>query len=175
MIFDDDARRLGPIAKQVASPAEHRYEWSSDNSAEIDRGWIVSCPDLADLAEQTGIPRDALADTVDSWNAAVDAGEDSAFARPAASMLALETAPFYAVPVVPVVTNTQGGPAHDEHQRVLDPWGRPVPGLYAVGELGSMFGHVYLLGANLSECLVGGRIAGRRAAEALDLAPTTGR
>src|SRR5262249_47543422 len=45
------------------------------------------------------------------------------------------------------------------------------PGLYAVGELGSFFGHIYLLGGNLSEGIVGGRIAGRRAARGLDRAP----
>ena len=32
------------------------------------------------------------------------------------------------------------------------------------GELGSVFGHLYLSGGNLAECFVGGRIAGREAA-----------
>jgi succinate dehydrogenase/fumarate reductase flavoprotein subunit len=32
------------------------------------------------------------------------------------------------------------------------------------GELGSVFGHLYISGGNYSECLVGGRIAGRNAA-----------
>ncbi|MEE8448318.1 MAG: FAD-binding protein, partial [Thermodesulfobacteriota bacterium] len=62
-------------------------------------------------------------------------------------------------------TNTQGGPVHDVKQRVLDPYGNPIPRLYAVGELGSFYGHVYLLGGNLAECFVGGRIAGQAAAE----------
>jgi succinate dehydrogenase/fumarate reductase flavoprotein subunit len=30
--------------------------------------------------------------------------------------------------------------------------------------MGSVFGHVYLAGGNLAECVVGGRIAGREAA-----------
>jgi predicted oxidoreductase len=83
-------------------------------------------------------------------------------------MLPFDQARFYAVQVWPVVSNTQGGPKHDEFQRVLDAYGQPIPGLYAAGELGSIFGHIYLLGGNLTEGLVGGRIAGRCAARAAD-------
>ena len=114
------------------------------------------------------MPHEILAETVRDWNTAVETGRDADYARPPQSMLPIAAPPFHAVPVVPVVTNTQGGPTHDEHQRVIDSSGRPVPGLYSVGELGSIFGHVYLLGGNLAECLVGGRIAGRRAAQGLD-------
>ncbi|MBW1801157.1 MAG: hypothetical protein JRJ85_10575 [Deltaproteobacteria bacterium] len=41
----------------------------------------------------------------------------------------------------------------------------PIPRLYACGELGSMFGHLYDLAGNLGECISSGRIAGRTAAE----------
>jgi len=34
----------------------------------------------------------------------------------------------------------------------------------AAGELGSSFGHLYLSGGNIAECLVTGRVAGRNAA-----------
>jgi succinate dehydrogenase/fumarate reductase flavoprotein subunit len=44
--------------------------------------------------------------------------------------------------------------------------GRPIPGLYAAGELGSVFGHLYLSGGNIAECFAGGTIAGREAAQA---------
>jgi predicted oxidoreductase len=55
---------------------------------------------------------------------------------------------------------------HDEEQRVLDAFGAPIPGLYEAGEIGSVFGHIYMSGGNLAECFVGGRIAGRNAAAA---------
>jgi succinate dehydrogenase/fumarate reductase flavoprotein subunit len=42
--------------------------------------------------------------------------------------------------------------------------GAPIARLYAAGELGSMFGHLYLLAGNSAECFIGGRIAGRNAA-----------
>jgi succinate dehydrogenase/fumarate reductase flavoprotein subunit len=81
-------------------------------------------------------------------------------------MIAIAVPPFYAIQVWPVVSNTQGGPVHDERQRVLDVRGAPIPGLFAAGELGSFFGHIYLLGGNITEAIVGGRIAGREAAGA---------
>jgi predicted oxidoreductase len=84
--------------------------------------------------------------------------------RPAQSRAPIATAPFFAAQVWPIVSNTQGGPAHDEQQRVLDAFGQPIPGLFEAGEVGSVFGHIYMSGGNLAECFVGGRIAGRHAA-----------
>ncbi|MCX7310359.1 MAG: hypothetical protein NTV56_01190, partial [Alphaproteobacteria bacterium] len=43
-------------------------------------------------------------------------------------------------------------------------FGEPIERLYVAGELGSVFGHLYLSGGNYSECLVAGRIAGMKAA-----------
>ena len=79
-------------------------------------------------------------------------------------MMPIAEPPFSAAHVWPIVSNTQGGLPHDEKQRVLDAFGAPIPRLYVAGELGSVFGHLYISGGNYSECLVGGRIAGRNAA-----------
>jgi predicted oxidoreductase len=107
---------------------------------------------------------EAVKETVERWNRQVDEGKDNDFNRPPGTIVKIAAAPFYAVKVWPICTNTQGGPEHDERQRVLDPYGEPIAGLYSVGELGSFFGHIYLLGGNLSECVISGRIAGREAA-----------
>ena len=164
LIFDEAARKLGPIAKPLASVQEHYYEWSPDNSEEIRRGWILQAGSIEELAQKTGLPLDNLRRTLARWQEAVDSGIDADFERPAGTMVQVSQPPFYAIQAWPVVTNTQGGPAHDEHQRVVSALGTPIPGLYAAGELGSVFGHIYLLGGNLAECLIGGRIAGQHAA-----------
>ena len=52
----------------------------------------------------------------------------------------------------------------DAEQRIIDVYGKPIPQLYSAGELGSSFGHLYLSGGNIAECIVTGRIAGRNAA-----------
>ena len=53
---------------------------------------------------------------------------------------------------------------HDSRQQVINVFGEPIPRLYVAGELGSVFGHLYLSAGNLSECFIGGRVAGREAA-----------
>jgi predicted oxidoreductase len=78
-------------------------------------------------------------------------------------MMALSNPPFYAMEAWPIVSNTQGGPAHDAEQRVVDPMGKPISRLYVAGDISSVFGHLYLEAGNVTECFVGGRIAGTNA------------
>jgi succinate dehydrogenase/fumarate reductase flavoprotein subunit len=167
LIFDEAGRKLGRIASPLTTSPEHRYVWSEDNSAEIERGWIRKFESLADIAKGLGWDTATLEQTVATWNGHVAAGADPDFKRPPGTMVPIAQPPFHVVPVWPLLTNTQGGPEHDEQQRVLDPYGQPIPRLYSVGELGSFFGHLYLLGGNLSEVVISGRIAGASAA-ALD-------
>ncbi len=121
---------------------------------------------LEDLARAMGVPPAALQRTIDDWNAACAAGTPDSLGRPAATRQPIATPPYYYGEVWPVVSNTQGALCHDVRQRVLDPFGHPIPRLYVAGELGSIWGFLYLSGGNLSECLVSGRIAGREAASA---------
>ena len=84
------------------------------------------------------------------------------------SMVKIATPPFYYAEVWPICSNTHGGPVHDAEQRVIDAFGQPIPRLYAAGELGGVFGHLYMSGGNLAECFVGGWTAGRNAARLPD-------
>jgi len=171
IIFDELGRRMGPIGKPLAFPG-YEYEWSRDNSRELDRGWIIQADSIVDLATairqhfpQNEQKMDALRleATIETWNSHVETGVDP-FRRPAGTMMPIAKSPYYAAEVWPIIVNTQGGPIHNAGQQVLDPFGQPIPRLYAVGELGSFFGHLYELAGNLGECLLSGRIAGRNAA-----------
>lgn len=164
IVFDDSGRGLGPIALVTTNDEDHFYAWSEDNSAEIERGWIVRANSLKELAEQIRVDTSVLGRTVGRWNDHCAVGSDPDFSRPPSSMLPISRPPFYAVPVWPVVTNTQGGPVHDVEQRIVDAFGNPIPRLYAAGEMGSLFGFVYQLSGNIAECFIGGRISGRNAA-----------
>ncbi|MBI4317022.1 MAG: FAD-binding protein [Chloroflexi bacterium] len=171
VIFDEDGRNMGAIGKPMAFEG-YEYEWSDDNSAEIEKGWILRAGNLADLAAviRERVPEDEgwmdaeqLEATVNDWNRCVEGGQDP-FHRPPGTMKAIAKPPFYAAAVWPIISNTQGGPVHNARQQVIDSFGQPIPHLYAVGELGSFFGHLYELGGNLGECLSSGRIAGHSAA-----------
>ncbi|MFC1816292.1 FAD-binding protein, partial [Thermodesulfobacteriota bacterium] len=105
-----------------------------------------------------------LKKTVQRWNDAVKKGLDIEFKRHPETMMPIKTPPFYAMESWPIVTNTQGGPEHNQNRQVLDVWGEPIPRLYTAGELGSFFGHIYELSGNIGECFSSGRIAGRAVA-----------
>jgi succinate dehydrogenase/fumarate reductase flavoprotein subunit len=79
-------------------------------------------------------------------------------------MMKIDQPPYIFGQVWPTVSNTQGGPVHNAKQQIVDISGKPIPRLYAAGELGSSFGHLYLSGGNIAECFVTGWVAGREAA-----------
>ncbi len=140
------------------------YDWSPDNSKEIELGILRRARDLGELARATGIDPAALGASLARWNAACAAAQDEDWCRPPTSMMPIAKPPFVFAPVWPIVSNTQGGPVHDAAQRILRPDGTPIARLYAAGEMGSVFGHLYMSGGNIAECFVGGRIAGVGAA-----------
>ena len=164
LILDEAGRRRYPLTAPTWHDRDVATRFAAETADERDARILRPAPTLAALAERLGVPADALERSVAAWNAACAAGIDAAFGRPQGSMIPIAQPPFHGAPVWPIVSNTQGGPVHDEEQRVLDAFGAPIPGLYAAGELGSVFGHLYLSGGNLAECFVGGQIAGREAA-----------
>jgi succinate dehydrogenase/fumarate reductase flavoprotein subunit len=161
LLFDEAGRQRYPMGRSITNDREAHYEWSADNLKEVENGILVKADTIHGLAIQLGLDPAALQQTVDRWNDSVSAGRDDEFGRRPETLMPLKTAPFYAGRLWPLVINTQGGPVHDVEQRVLDAFGVPIPGLFAAGELGSVFGHVYMAGGNLAECFVGGRNAAR--------------
>ncbi|KAJ3801441.1 Flavocytochrome c [Lentinula aff. detonsa] len=73
---------------------------------------------------------------------------------------------FLVALITPVVHYTMGGVLVDEQAHVLDASGKPIPGLYASGEvIGGVHGKNRLGGSSLLEAVVFGRIAGENAAK----------
>jgi succinate dehydrogenase/fumarate reductase flavoprotein subunit len=164
LVCDEDGRKMYPLGKATSNDEGIRYEWSDDNLKEVGLGILKRANTLAELAHMLGIDAALLEKSVAHWNALCERGRDDDFARPAGSMTPITKPPFYGAPVWAMLSNTQGGPVHDAAQRIIDVYGHPIPRLYAAGELGSSFGHLYLSGGNIAECIVTGRIAGRNAA-----------
>lgn len=164
LIFDEAGRKMYPMGRSVTHDRDAHYAWSADNLAEVENGILKRAESIGELARLLGLDPATLAASVERWNNQCDAGVDADHGRTPETMVALRTPPFYAGQLWPVVINTHGGPVHNAHQQVLDPYDQPVPRLYAAGELGGVFGHIYMAGGNLAECFVGGRNAARHAA-----------
>jgi len=164
LIADEETRKMYPLGGPVSNDATVTpFTWSADNSDEIKRGILKQAGTVEELAAIIGCDAGALKVTIDAWNTACDAGTDDRFTRPSKSMVSLKNPPYVVAEVWPVVSNTQGGPRHDAKQRVLNSFGEPISGLYEAGELGSIFGFLYMGGGNLAECFVTGRHAARAA------------
>lgn len=164
LIFDENGRKLGPVGQPTFHAEEFTYEWSEDNSAEVEKGWIRRAGSLEELARM--IPADAptLRKTLSDWNELCAGGGEDVFHRPPGTRVPIDQPPFYLMEAWPIVSNTQGGPVHDAAQRVLDVRRKPIPRLFSAGECGSSFGHLYLEAGNITECFVTGRISGQQAA-----------
>jgi len=178
-IFDEKRRKAHPLASQAGAcnppggiPGPYYHIWSEDNSAEIDRGWIMKANNLEDLAgiikkdseNNELMQASVLQETVKRYNQHCKAGDDADYHRPPASLAPLEDPPYYAVKLWPGGPNTHGGPKRDIKSRVLRPDNTPIPRLYAAGELGSVWGMLYQGGAAIGECIAFGRVAGDNAA-----------
>ena len=167
MIFDHKMFTSGPLydkdPKAGWNTMVDRYDWSDDNSAELDRGWIKKADTIAELAESIGVDASTLESTVGKWNEDSVAGADTDFGR-TMMLKPLAEGPFFALELSPSMLNTQGGPRRNGKGQVMRPDGSPLPRLYSAGELGSIYSFLYQGTGNIGECLVFGRISGRNAA-----------
>jgi succinate dehydrogenase/fumarate reductase flavoprotein subunit len=165
-VFDSRRLAAGPLTyTQIGPVGAGLYHWSEDNTAELSRGWISQGDTPEALARTAGMRDPELfTATLREYNAACASGVDP-LGRPAQSLEPLDAPPYCCVPVYPGGTNTSGGPRRNARAEVLDPFGEPIPGLYAAGELGQAMGVLYPGdGANISDGLVFGRLAGEHAA-----------
>ena len=167
MIFDHKMFTSGPLydkdPKAGWNTMVDRYDWSDDNSAELDRGWIKKADTIAELAESIGVDASTLESTVGKWNEDSVAGADTYFGR-TMMLKPFSEGPFFALELSPSMLNTQGGPRRNGKGQVMRPDGSPLPRLYSAGELGSIYSFLYQGTGNIGECLVFGRISGRNAA-----------
>lgn len=170
-VFDNAARNSFFVSGWSRESIEEGLFTSQQSSQ-----FVKSAPTIAELALAAGLPPQALTETVDRWNAMVTSGKDIDFGRigccrtPWSNPDRIERAPFYAVQFYPLARKSMGGVSIDQSCRVIDTSGRPIPGLYAAGELTGLAGvngKASLEGTFLGASIMTGRVAGRAAAAAL--------
>lgn len=173
-IFDENGRLAGPLVFPRKNSAFdwmkqiERYDWSEDNSAEIERGWIERGDTLRELALKLGIDPDGLEAQVERTNADFDRGVDSEHGRDPSLLSRIDRPPYYGYRWAQLLITTLGGVRKDERGRALDPYGEPIPRLFCAGDMASTYSWCLSGGLGLADAMAFGRIA---AAEAASLAP----
>ncbi|PAK28065.1 3-ketosteroid-delta-1-dehydrogenase [Streptomyces sp. alain-838] len=169
-----DSRHRSRYMFAGSMPGRTPEEW-------LRSGFLKRSETLDGLAAQCGLPAKELAATVERFNRMADAGVDEDFHRgegdheryqgdfthrPNACLGPVEKAPFYAVRIYPGDVGTAGGVVCDEHARVLDADGLPIPGLYAAGNCtASVMGRTYPgAGASIGNSAVFSYVAANDAA-----------
>ena len=132
------------------------------------RGMTISDETLEALCGQLGIDAVACQETVDAYNAAVEAeGEGDEFGR-TTGLGTLTTGPWYAIPVAPGIHHCMGGVFVDADAQALTIKREKVAGLFAAGEVtGGIHGSNRLGGNAVCDIVVNGIKAGRKAVESL--------
>ncbi|MGO3326953.1 3-oxosteroid 1-dehydrogenase [Gordonia sp. (in: high G+C Gram-positive bacteria)] len=153
-------------------------------------GVVVKAASIAELAEKTGLPADALAETTSRFNGFARAGKDDDFHRgdsaydhyygditnkPNPSLGTVDKGPFYAATMVPGDLGTKGGVTTDVAGRVLREDGSVIEGLYASGNTSApVMGHTYAgPGATIGPAMVFGYLAALDAAAESQTRTTT--
>lgn len=126
---------------------------------------VTQADSLEQLARLINVPADALVETVESWNAFIASGEkmDPLMGRVDFTARRIANGPFYASRLVTGISLTCGGFRTTTSMQVLDIFGQPVPGLFAVGDVaGGLTPTAEMGGTHLG----GGFVHGWRAAKA---------
>ena len=131
---------------------------------------------LPELAAMLGVDPEGLVRTVEEYNAAVQPGNfdpkrrdgkrTQGLAIPKSNWAqTIDEPPFHGYAVVCGITFTFGGLRINTRTQVISTSDRPIPGLYACGEIvGGLFFTNYAGGSGMMQGATFGRIAGREAA-----------
>jgi fumarate reductase flavoprotein subunit len=128
---------------------------------------FVKAGTLAGLARALGVPAASLRRTVADYNRAVDTGVDRRHGKQFL-IRRIEQPPFYAIRAQGLTVLSPAGLQVDRELRVRGANGRPIPGLYAAGEVlgfGRTSGDAFVGGLSLTPALTFGKLLGERILE----------
>lgn len=129
-------------------------------------GFVIQADTIEALAESIKVPADQLKTTLDTWNGAVKNKKDAEFERKTGMDNDLSAAPFFAIKIGPGIHYTMGGVKINTNTEVLNKEGKPIPGLFAAGEVtGGLHGQNRIGGNSVAEIIIFGRQAGIKSAE----------
>jgi len=157
-----------PVRLILNGEATKEIEWHCKHY--VGRGLMKKFENGDEVAKEMGISPKKLADTFEKYSAVVKNPKTDPFGKKFFSNTTwnMNAGPFHVAQMTPVLHYTMGGLEIDEHSQVRDKSGKPIPGLFASGEVaGGVHGANRLGGSSLLGCVVFGRVAGDSAASYL--------
>ena len=119
---------------------ETMYDGMQDALEEFEaKGWLFEGATPAELAAQCGIDPDGLATTIERYNGFFAGGVDEDFDRDLMTTIPFSGSRYFALTSNSCVLATVGGLTIDGTCSVLDLNDRPIPGLYACGNVSGNF------------------------------------
>ncbi|KAJ7232774.1 fumarate reductase [Mycena haematopus] len=151
-----------PIRLVLNGSASKDIEWHCKHYC--GRGLMKRFESGDALAKEMGLPPSVLKKTFEDYNAVVRSKKDP-FGKKFFSGEWKYDDIFNVAIMTPVLHYTMGGLEIDAESRVIDTKGKPIPGLFASGEVaGGVHGANRLGGSSLLGCVVFGRVSGDSAA-----------
>ena len=130
----------------------------------ISIGITTQADTIEELAEKLGMDPATLSETLSNWNRYVADKKDPDFGRDTGMEEDLSQAPYYAIKIAPGIHHTMGGVQIDTDAEVINTKGRPIPGLFAAGEVtGGVHGGNRIGGTAVTDIVVFGTIASESA------------
>ena len=95
---------------------------------------MTKCDTIADVAKLIGVDEKVVQASFDQYHKAFDNKKDDLFGRPE-MLIRMDQAPYFVAEVTPGIHHTVGGVKIDPQAEVLTPEKKPIPGLFAAGEV----------------------------------------
>lgn len=178
---NDESKGYTGVVKQLIYDGDSLADWIFDKKVYdefrnsqlkqlFDTEVVKSYPTIEALAKGEHIDAEGLKKTIAEYNEDVDKGKDRKFNR-TVLLQKINEPPFYAFEAGPRYYTTYSGLEINEEGQVIDTRGKPIPGLYAAGDITGLMPIQTNLGqAGVSGLNIGatyGRITGKNAAKGL--------
>ena len=124
---------------------------------------MTKCDTIADVAKLIGVDEKGVQASFDQYHKAFDNKKDDLFGRPE-MLIRMDQAPYFVAEVTPGIHHTMGGVKIDPQAEVLTPEKKPIPGLFAAGEVtGGVHGGNRIGGNAVADIITFGRISANSA------------
>ena len=134
----------------------------------VKQGLLTEAKDYEAIAKILGADKAVVEKTMKDWTSYVAADEDKEFNHTNMDKIKfdLTKAPYYVGPVGPGIHHTMGGVEINTKAEVISKDKKPIPGVFAAGEVtGGVHGGNRLGGNAVADIVVFGRIAGQSAVD----------